>query len=49
MKSMGDTLEVEYKFGALQILLKEPFDLNIFLSHIQYGRKTEIRMIYLIY
>ena len=36
LNSMGNTLKVEDKFGAWQILLKKTFDLNIFLK---YGRK----------
>ena len=31
--------KVKYQFGAWQILLKTPFGLNIFLSHMKYGRK----------
>ena len=39
---MDDTLEFEYKFGAWQILYqKTPFDLNIFPSHMEFGRKIK--------
>ena len=42
---MCNTLKVEYKFRAWQILFKkEPFDLNIFLSHMKYGRKIKKSM-----
>ena len=41
---MGNTLKVEYKFGAWQILLKKPFDSYIFLSHMKYGRKINNRI-----
>ena len=36
---MGNTFKVKYVFGAWQILLKKPFDVNMFLSHMKYGRK----------
>ena len=42
LNSMGNTLQVKYKFGAWLILLKKSFDLNIFLSHMEYGRKMTI-------
>ena len=35
---MDNTLKIKNKFGAWQIL-KKPFDLNIFLSHMKFGRK----------
>ena len=46
MNFMGDTLKFEYKFGAWQILLKTPFDTNIFLSHVEYGRIIITRAAY---
>ena len=39
MKSMCKTFNVKYKFGAWQILFKKTFDLNVFISHMKYGRK----------
>ena len=42
LNSLGNTLKVEFNFGAWQILFKKTFDLNIFLSHMKYGRKTII-------
>ena len=39
---MGNTLKVKYKFGAWQICKeKQPFDLDLFLSHMYYGRKRK--------
>ena len=42
---MGNTLNVKYKFGAWQIFETKTrlIDLNIFLSHLKYGRKTTKR------
>ena len=36
---MGNILKFKYKFGAWEILYKKLFDLNIFPSHMKYGRK----------
>ena len=41
LNSMGNTLKVIYKFVAWKIFKKKPFDLNIFLFHMKYGRKMK--------
>ena len=40
---MGNTVKVKYKFGAWQMVFsqKNPFDVNIFLSHMKYGQKLK--------